>query len=177
MLMFSFSLFKLMLWICLPPCAPPAANPRHPVYLSKTEIRYDRQNQNLNVVLKVFSDDWQNALSVWKGKNVEIGTDREPSDLDALLEEYLRARFNLKTDGQTRAWTYKGRRQDEDDMFATLIFLQTKDTPPFASLDVHNSILHEYINNQENIVVVQYAGEYRRASLRKNQAEASFDFR
>lgn len=140
----------------------------HPIYLSRTEIYYRPQRQSLEISMKVFADDWQSSLSALHGEAIEIGTDREHPDATRFIQGYLRERFWLVVNDELREWEYVGRENDETDLFAIWIYLRVSNVPALRSLVVHNSLLHEYQEAQENIVILQRPEGIERQSARKD---------
>lgn len=124
----------------------------HPIYLSTTEIDYNKKAKTLEIAIKIFSDDLGEALSEEKGTTIEIGTDREHKEATALITEYLRKHFVIELNGKPKAFQYLMRKKANEDFYATWILLEVSKVRSIKSLKLTNSILIDYNDGQQNHV-------------------------
>src|SRR5687768_4902575 len=75
----------------------------HPIHRSIAEADYNRTTQTLEVALRVFADDFEDALSAQAKKKISL--EKTPAaELEALTHAYIAQRFVVKTaDGVTVA--------------------------------------------------------------------------
>ena len=66
----------------------------HPIYMSYVEIRCNEDRQEYELLLKVFTDDLEKALSNHHSMDIEIYTDREHPKADSLILSYLNKRLS-----------------------------------------------------------------------------------
>jgi hypothetical protein len=157
--------------------APPQATiAEHPVYLSVTEIHYKPEKQSIEIAIKVFSDDFSEALSRLHKRDIEIGTDREPSDATKLIRDYIGAHFSIRADDKILTCNYIGREVERIDFFAMWIYFEVRGVSSINKLYVENSILFDYFSTQNNIITLRDGERVRRASLLKNNGSTSFEF-
>lgn len=124
----------------------------HPIYLSTTDIDYNKKAKTLEIAIKIFSDDLGEALSKEQGTTIEIDTDREHKDATALITEYLRKHFVIELNGKPKAFKYLMRKPDQQDFYATLILLEIPKVRYIKSLKLTNNILIDFNDGQQNHV-------------------------
>lgn len=124
----------------------------HPIYLSTTEIDYNKKTKTLEIAIKIFSDDLGEVLSEEQGTTVEIGTDREHKDATALITKYLEEHFVVELNGKPKRFRYVTRGKIQEDFYATWVLLEVPKVTKIKSLKLRNDILMEYNEGQQNYV-------------------------
>lgn len=142
---YIFASFCLVAFVCLSFSA-------HPIYLSTTEIDYNKKNKTLEIAIKIFSDDLGEVLSEEQGETVEIGTDREHQDATALITEYLEEHFVVEVNGKKKPFNYVTRRNVREDFYATWVLLEVPKVYNIKTLKLTNDILIDYHEEQQNYV-------------------------
>ena len=72
------------------------AGPRHPFHVTIAEAEYNEKSKSLEVALKVFPNDLEEALSRYTGKRFKL---EKHADLETLLKKYLREVFVVQLPG------------------------------------------------------------------------------
>jgi hypothetical protein len=125
----------------------------HPIYLSSTEVAYKPKTKSLEISVKVFSDDFENILSEIYKEKIEIGTDREHPKVQEYIMAYLNKNLKFTADQKRLEYRFVGREPGEkSDMFAYYIYLEVKNTAPFKTLYIENSMFVEEFTNQLNFI-------------------------
>ncbi|MFK7797099.1 MAG: DUF6702 family protein [Aureispira sp.] len=124
----------------------------HPIYLSTTEIDYNKKTKTLEIAIKIFSDDLGEALSDEQGTTIEIGTDREHKEATTLITEYLRKHFVIELNGKPKDFQYLMRKNVREDFYATWILLEVPKVRYIKSLKLTNNILVDFNDGQQNHV-------------------------
>ncbi|MGH1335432.1 MAG: DUF6702 family protein [Aureispira sp.] len=124
----------------------------HPIYLSTTEIDYNKKAKTLEIAVKIFSDDLGEVLSKEQGTAVEIGTDREHKDATTLITKYLKEHFVVELNGKPKAFRYVTRENVREDFYATWVLLEVSKVSKIKSLKLTNNILMEHNDGQQNHV-------------------------
>ena len=125
----------------------------HPIYLSSTEVSYKPKTKILEISVKVFSDDFEKILSDIHKEKIEIGTDREHPKVQEYIMAYLSKNLKITADQKRLDYRFVGREPGEkSDMFAYYIYLEVKNTAPFKTLYVENSMFVEEFTNQLNFI-------------------------
>lgn len=146
---------------------------KHEEYYSLTNIQYKENEKSLQITMKLFTNDLELAMYQYYDKHLEIGTEREMKETNALLEKYLKLKFNLSVEGKLLHYHWVGKEIEKDQVF---IYLEIKDIDKFKKIQIQNSILIETFPSQENIVKVKAFNTYKSLVLNKlkNKGELIF---
>jgi uncharacterized protein DUF6702 len=143
-------------------CDPQSAirNPNsHKIHVSVTNLEFSRPRQTVEIVIRVFSDDLENALSRRANRAVKIdpataGKDRQVVEL---VMAYLRSSFELKNKaGRTVALSWNGI-EGQPDMF--WIFVKGRAPGGLEGAQLRNKIFCELFDDQVNIVNAKHQGK------------------
>lgn len=125
----------------------------HPIYISTTEIHYRPERQAVEVQIKFFSDDIQEALQQITGDpQLEIGTDRERPKDEAALKDYLKEELKLLWDGEFLDLKYLGKEVVRDGFFVTYVYLEAIGVTPPSEVQLQQSMLIQHQPKQKNVV-------------------------
>lgn len=121
----------------------------HPLHISVTEITLDEKEKELEIMLRIFTDDLE--LAIRNAKNDGTLNLLNPSNTttDKLAWEYLQSRFTLSTDGKIHPVKYLGHEADEN---VLIFYVQVQPIKKFKTIDITNSILTELYEDQSNLV-------------------------
>ena len=123
----------------------------HPFHTSIAQIDYDAKTQVFEVSLRVFTDDFETALS--KESNQKIKLD-ETAQHDGLIERYLRKQFGFTDlEGLRKEARFVGKEFEVD---ATWIYLEIPGSPSVSGLRLRNALLTEVFEDQVNVVNFKY---------------------
>ena len=131
----------------------------HPIYVSTSEIDYNKDSKQLEIASKIFSDDLEEVLSLEKGEKVEIGTNREHPKATEYIVAYLREHFKLEVNGKDVSFEYVNRKLIKDEFFAMWVLIQVPKVSKLKSLVLENDILVDFNNGQQNHIKFRDSGE------------------
>ncbi|MXV51496.1 hypothetical protein GS399_10990 [Pedobacter sp. HMF7647] len=138
-----------------------AAN-RHPLHVSTTDISYNKQDNKIEVICTVFTDDFETALA----KQYHVKTDLTKPDMhkamDALIKNYLNENVRLKTQKGTLALNYVGYEINRE---AVNVYFESSATEIPKRIDAQVSILHNLFDDQMNIVHMTVNGVRKSTKL------------
>ncbi len=152
----------LVLLLTLLPCTSGPA-PTHDYHVSKTNVRYVAERQQVQVEMHVFVDDLELAMQDAGAPLLELGTTEENPESERYLTAYLGKHFGIDWNGEPLPVTIVGW-ELEDDLHGLWIYLAAEGVEPAREVRMQNSVLTEYYADQKNIVKV-YAGEERLGTL------------
>jgi len=132
---------------------------KHPIYVSTSEIDYNKEDKILEIAIKIFSDDLEEVLSATKGEAVEIGTNREHPKATEYITEYLQNHFKLEVNGKDVSFEYVNRKLIKDEFFAMWVLIQVPRINKLKSLVLKNDILLDFNNGQQNHIKFRDSGE------------------
>jgi hypothetical protein len=145
----------------------------HPLHLSVTEITLDEREKELEIMLRVFTDDLE--LAIRNAKNDEELNFLNPTNTttDKLAWEYVQPRFKLMIDGKVQPVKYLGHEVDED---VLIFYIQVQPVKKFTTIDITNSIITEFYDDQANLVNMTVRNEIKSLRLMRNNPSGKLSF-
>ena len=150
-----------------------AATP-HKYYVSTTEMFFKPDKNQLQLVMRVFTDDFATALSQFSNQTIRLDPDSESKTaLDSLITSYINYRFvfyELPVASQFSfvGWEYK---QDQTVLYASYDGLK-----PLTKLAWSNTFLMDAFPDQKNIVILSTPDKKKSFLHTSDQKFASFNF-
>jgi hypothetical protein len=146
--------------------------PVHDYHVSKTNLRYVADRQQLQVEMHLFVDDLEGAMQEAGAPRLRLGTPNEHAESERYLVSYLEKHFGVEWNGKPLSPTLVGYELD-DDMHGLWIYLAVDDlSPATEQVTVQNSVLTEYYADQKNIVKL-YRDDERVATLLLDRARTT----
>ena len=145
----------------------------HPFHVSVTEINHNASEKTLEISCKVFTDDFEDALSKKFKAKVDLVQPKDKPAMDKLLTEYIHEHLQLKADNKTVVLNYIGFEVESEAVF---IYLQANDISSVKKIDAVNTILHDLFNDQTEIMHVTVAGNRKSVKIDYPDSRATFQF-
>ncbi|HEY2580271.1 MAG TPA: DUF6702 family protein [Mucilaginibacter sp.] len=127
----------------------PTVKALHPIHVSTTNIEYNKQDNKLEVICTIFTDDFEAALE----KQYHTKTDLTKTDMhtamDALVKSYIAANLNVKAGDISQKLNYLGFEINKE---ATDVYFESDKIPVVKKVDVDVSLLYNLFDDQINIV-------------------------
>ncbi|WP_299704310.1 DUF6702 family protein [uncultured Pontibacter sp.] len=144
----------------------------HDYHASITDAKYNPRTQSLEVAVKVFMDDLENALS---RRNKTKVTYSQSPQVQQWVQEYIGAGISFELEkGKTLRHTFVGSEQEADVVWVYFeVPLQTKE---LTHLYVRNVVLQELFNDQMNIVNLDYKGKISSNLFQKSDGTRKMSF-
>jgi hypothetical protein len=135
----------------------------HKIHISVTHLEFNQPKQMVEIVIRVFTDDLENALSQRAKRAVKI--DPATADKDRLIIElvmaYLRSGFELKNKaGRPVALSWNGIERlpgGTADMF--WVYVKGRMPGGLEGAQIRNKIFCELFDDQVNIVNAKHQGK------------------
>jgi len=137
----------------------------HKFYLSVTEIEYKKEKKELQIVSKVFIDDFKNVLEQRYGESITLSKEAEAGPVNQLIKKYLASKFQISVDGKSVPLKYLGKKYDKDQL---VLFIQAEDLEAFKEIRITNAVLTDMFDDQKNVVNVKIGHQVKSLMLRKD---------
>lgn len=140
----------------------------HDYHASITDVTYNPKTQNLEVALRVFTDDLEEALSQKnKGK---VSYSSQSDKIKQYIAEYVNASLSFElVAGKPLKQRIIG---SEEETEAVWIYLEVPvQKAALSQLYVKNAVFTELFNDQMNVVNINYKGKTSSVLLQKNDVE------
>ena len=145
----------------------------HEFYLSVTEIEYNRHQQSLQIITRVFIDDFQNVLNQRYGAKLQLSEEAEEGAIAGNISKYLQQKLKLRVHGEELQLNYLGKEYDADQL---VLYIEVENVTPFNNIEVTNSILTDLFDDQKNIVHVKVNDKTKSLLLMRQQETEKLSF-
>ncbi|HET9053154.1 MAG TPA: DUF6702 family protein [Cyclobacteriaceae bacterium] len=145
----------------------------HPLHISVTEMVWDEKEKELEIMLRIFTDDLELAIRNAKQDDRLNVLTASKTTIDALAWEYLQPRLALAVDGKGVPLKYLGHEAAED---VLVFYIQVQPVKKIATIDITNAVLTEYYDDQANIVNVTVNTKTKSLRLVRNNPSGSLSF-
>ena len=139
--------FKLFLFVLVLPLL--SFKGLHKYYVSVTEIEYVNEKKSVQIISRVFIDDFESLLRNRYDERLTLELDNEDDLVNYYTEKYLKEKLQITINGQALEFNFIGKEYEEDIM---LSYLEIVDVENISSIEVTNRILFELFPDQKNIV-------------------------
>jgi hypothetical protein len=137
----------------------------HKYYLSLTQIEYNKSQKSLEVIINVFMDDIELAINKEYAVNLNLTTKEELKDVDIYFNNYLTKNLTF---------TINNELVKQGDLVYFYLEIAVKENP--TSLEVFNTILLTYFEQQQNVVKFKNGSKRQSKILSKNSNKALLNF-
>jgi hypothetical protein len=145
----------------------------HPYYISVVEINHNAKNKILEISCKIFTNDFEDILEKDYKTKVDLVNPPDKGAMDKLVNDYLRKRLALKVDNRPVNLSYVGFEKEDE---AVYCYFEADNIASLKKIDVTNSILHDFSDQQINIIHCIVGGKRQSTKLDYPKSNASFQF-
>jgi hypothetical protein len=163
----------LVVSVCVPQISNVQANILHPFFVSVTELNFNPKNNNLEISCKMFVDDLQNALKQNYKRPVDLANEKQESENNKIINDYLTKHFSIIADAKAIGLKFVGFEIESE---AVYCYFEASNITAPKKVVITNKILHDYKQEQVNImhVVVNGSRKSTKTDLQTNQASLNF---
>ncbi len=150
-------LYPLLYVLMLPGICKPvkAAVKPHPIHVSTTNIEYNKQDNKLEVICTIFTDDFEAALVKQFHTKIDLNKPEMHKAMDNLVKKYVTDNLKIKTGINPSVINYLGFEINRE---ATDVYFESGALPAVKKIDVDVSLLHNLFDDQINIVHITVNG-------------------
>lgn len=153
-------LFLLYFWLWL-----------HPFHVSVCTMQYAETEQSLQITLKIFADDLEEALNSDASRRsqatyIDVLNPKDEVALSQTVANYVQAHLQITINGRATKPIFLGYEMED---LAMWCYLEITDVAAIEQIAVENAILTESFDDQVNIVHVAYKGATKSMKLASNK--------
>lgn len=123
----------------------------HKFYVSVTNVGYSDKDDALQITSRLFIDDLDQLLKERYEIDARLSTDEESELADQYLEKYLRAKFKVEINEESRSYVLVGRKYDND-VCIFYLEIESFNLPSVKSIQIQNELLTDIYDEQQNVV-------------------------
>lgn len=128
---------------------------KHPHYVSVTELKYNSLEKTIQGSVKLFVNDFENALKLLSKEKVDLIHVKDTSKTNKMVSKYLRDRLVISINNLPLNYRFLGFEHEQDVVW--IYFEGTCGLPKKILMD--NSLLYDFLKEQTNIVHVEANGK------------------
>ena len=121
----------------------------HKYYVSVTEVEYVKEQKSVQIITRIFIDDFEKLLRERYDKDITLAIENEKTTVDYYTEKYLKDKFKININEQEVEFKFLGKEYEEDIM---VNYLEIENVEDISSIHVVNRILFDVFPDQQNIV-------------------------
>ena len=145
----------------------------HKFYVSVTEIEHNEKNETLQVISRVFTDDFENVLKMRFDPTIRLGEKVETQGVNVHIEKYLNQRFAVEVNGKPLKAKFLGK-EYENDMI--IFYIEIPNVKEMKKIQVKNTLLLDMFDEQKNLIHVEYKGKTKSLILAEGRGTDVLNF-
>ena len=133
----------------------------HEFYLSVTDINYVAEKQSLQIISRVFTDDFEDVLNKRYQKDFKLIPSLEVKETEVYIERYIKDKFFIESKGNVLSLKYLGKKYEDDMIY---LYLEIENINELNSITIENSILTDLFEQQKNMIHFK-SGEFKKSFI------------
>lgn len=122
----------------------------HEFYVTVTEIEYIEEKQSVQIISKIFIDDFEKLLRVRYDENITLDPSlKEETRIDFYIEKYLKEKIEIKINDSIKTLVFIGKEYKDENVFC---YLEIENIETINSFEISNQVLFDLFDEQQNIV-------------------------
>lgn len=146
----------------------------HPFFVSMTEFNYNDKDKELEVSVRIFTDDLENTIRKFHpGVKVDILHPTDQQQMNQFVSDYIQKHLQLQLNGKPIAISFLGYEQQSESIWT---YFEVKNVTGIKQVDVTNNLLHDYNTNQINMMHIKVGDNEQSFKLDYPDSKTSFKF-
>ncbi|WP_341215027.1 DUF6702 family protein [uncultured Wocania sp.] len=121
----------------------------HKYYVSVTQINYIKEKESVQIISRIFIDDFENLLRKRYDEKITLAGKNESKTVDTYIEQYLNDKIKIKINNKDIRFNFIGKEYDADIMRC---YLEIEGVKAINSIQITNQLLFDLFEEQQNIV-------------------------
>jgi len=121
----------------------------HKYYVSVTHIDYVKEKQSVQIITRIFVDDFERLLRERYDETITLATEEDEKQIDQYIKKYLLSKIKISINGEEEAISFLGKEYEDDIMNC---YLEIENIPDVKTFEVENKVLYDVFEDQKNIV-------------------------
>lgn len=134
----------------------------HPLHVSTTDISFNNQDSQMEVILTIFTDDFEDAIEKQFHAKADLSKPEMHTAMDAFVKNYVANHLQLKTAAGALPLIYIGYEINRE---AVNVYLESAKINPPKKIEAEVSLLQNLYDDQLNIVHMTVEGNRKSAKL------------
>lgn len=136
----------------------------HVFYVSQTDIKFIPEKQKIEIIVKLFSDNFEEALKKRGVRNLTLMDKKEDDKLCPFISKYINEKLEIEINGKKRKLDFIKKTFEEEATWSYFIIPKISSIQHFK---IKNQLFLEILDAQTNIVRIKANGEKKVFNLNK----------
>lgn len=146
--------------------------PAHPFFTSVVEIEHNKKEQSLEVICRIFTDDFESILRKNYNTRVDLFNDGY-KNAAALIPDYINKHLAITADGKAIQLKYVGYERKQE---ACWCYFEAASVNEPKKVTINSNLLYDFTDKQFNLFHVTVNGNRKSTKLDYPEHNASFEF-
>ena len=162
---------KLLIIIAILPLL--AFTTAHKYYLSVTNIEYVSEKQSVQIISRIFIDDFEALIRQRYDEDITLDASKEETQIDFYIEKYLKEKIKIKINDSIKTLVFIGKEYEDDILYC---YLEIENVTAIKSFKITNQILFDLFDEQQNIVKLKINSKNKSFVLIQENDKAMLKF-
>ena len=145
----------------------------HPFFVSMTDINFNSKDQQLEVSVRIFTDDFENTLRKNFSGKIDILHPDDQKMMDEYVSSYIQKHLQLVVNERKIPMAFVGYEQQGESIWT---YFEVKNVVAVKKIGLINSLLHDYTDKQVNMMHVAAGENEKSYKLDFPDTNAVFNF-
>ncbi len=124
----------------------------HPFFVSMTDIKYNPSDKDLEISVRIFTDDLENVLRKYTTTKVDILHPVNQEQMNREVYNYLKGKLKIQVNGTPVQFRFIGYEQKNESIWT---YLEVDNVPLPKKVKIVNAILQDLTPDQINLIQVK----------------------
>ena len=145
----------------------------HKFYLSVTEIEYVEEKQSLQIISRMFVDDFEKLLQTRYDEKAQLIRGENNPQVNSYVKKYFEDKFSITIQNNQLPLKFIGKRYEDD---LIICYFEATNVENFKQATISNLVLTDLFEDQKNLIHFKKDGETESLMLLKDKSEGTIKF-
>lgn len=145
----------------------------HKYYTSVTQIEYVENKQSVQIITRIFIDDFENVLQERYDETLLLDSPEKETAAEMYIKKYLTAKMQISINKQPAKLVYVGK---EYDAGVVKCYLEIEHVANIKTLEISNTVLFDLFEEQQNMIKTNINSKQKSFTLSKQHQNVLLEF-
>lgn len=145
----------------------------HPFFVSVFDINHNIKNNNVEISIKVFTDDLETILKKNNKQKIDLSSSLSNAEVNKLISNYVQSKLLISIDNKVRKIAFVGYEIQKESVW---IYLEINEISSFKKINISCNFLYDFEEKQMNIFNVKSNGVEKNYKLDNPKSSLEFVF-
>ncbi|MBW2960919.1 hypothetical protein KW502_03790 [Mesonia sp. JHPTF-M18] len=141
--------------------------------MSVTEIEYVEEKETLQIISRLFVDDFEKLLKTRYDENVELIRGENNAQTNTYISKYFEDKLKILIQNKQMSLKFIGKRYEDDLIICYFEAIKVKE---FNQVTIKNLILTDLFEDQKNLIHFKKDGNTESLMLMKDKSKGTIKF-